>query len=131
MDLIADILMVAGALGAAIYCAVLARRLHRFNDLEKGVGGAVAVLSAQVDDMTRTLRAARDTGTRSEEALERLTRRAEGAAQRLELMMAALHDLPADPPPADPLPAAKPEPPPRRQGEPMFIRHARNGREGV
>ncbi len=122
MDLIADILMVAGALGAAIYCAVLASRLRRFNDLEKGVGGAVAVLSAQVDDMTRTLKAAQDTSTRSEDALERLTQRAEGAAQRLELMMASLHDLPSDTPPT---------PPPRRQGEPMFIRHARNGGEGV
>lgn len=126
MDLIADILMVAGALGAAIYCAVLARRLRRFNDLEKGVGGAVAVLSAQVDDMTRTLRAAQDTSMRSEEALDRLTKRAESTAQRLELMMASLHDLPADTPPA-----AAPDPPPRRQGEPMFIRHARNSREGV
>jgi hypothetical protein len=126
MDLIADILMVAGALGAAIYCAVLARCLRRFNDLEKGVGGAVAVLSAQVDDMTRTLRAAQDTSMRSEEALDRLTKRAESTAQRLELMMASLHDLPADTPPA-----AAPDPPPRRQGEPMFIRHARNGSEGV
>ena len=47
MNLIADILLVAGALGAGIYCFVLARRLSKFNDLESGVGGAVAVLSAQ------------------------------------------------------------------------------------
>ena len=50
MDLIADILLVAGALGAGFYCFILGRRLNRFNDLENGVGGAVAVLSAQVDD---------------------------------------------------------------------------------
>ena len=43
MELIADILLVAGALGAGLYCHVLARRLSRFNDLENGVGGAVAV----------------------------------------------------------------------------------------
>ncbi|HAW47377.1 MAG TPA: hypothetical protein DCX34_09090, partial [Roseovarius sp.] len=60
MDLIADILLVAGALGAGLYCHVLARRLSRFNDLETGVGGAVAVLSAQVDDLTRTLRDAQN-----------------------------------------------------------------------
>ena len=52
MDIIADILLAAGALGAGIYCYILGRRLNRFNDLEKGVGGAVAVLSAQVDDLT-------------------------------------------------------------------------------
>ena len=48
MTLIADILLVAGALGAGLYCHVLAGRLRRFTDLEKGVGGAVAVLSAQI-----------------------------------------------------------------------------------
>lgn len=69
MDLIADILLVAGALGAGLYCYVLARRLAKFNDLEAGVGGAVAVLSAQVDDMTRTLKAAQQTASKSTERL--------------------------------------------------------------
>jgi hypothetical protein len=93
MNLIADILLVAGALGAGIYCFVLARRLSKFNDLEAGVGGAVAVLSAQVDDMTRTLKAAQDTAGKSTERLEALTQRAEGVSKRLELMMAAMHDI--------------------------------------
>ena len=53
--MIADVLMVAGALGAGLYCYVLARRLRQFTDLEKGVGGAVAVLSVQVDDLTKVL----------------------------------------------------------------------------
>ncbi|WP_299562790.1 hypothetical protein [uncultured Sulfitobacter sp.] len=94
MDLIADILLVAGAIGAGIYCFVLGRRLNRFNDLEKGVGGAVAVLSAQVDDLTRTLNAARQTATVSAETLTDLTRRAEDISRRLELQMASLHDIP-------------------------------------
>ena len=55
MNLIADILLVAGALGASLYCFVLSRRLAKFNDLEQGIGGAVAILSVQVDDMTKTL----------------------------------------------------------------------------
>ncbi len=93
MNLIADILLVAGALGAGIYCFVLARRLAKFNDLEAGVGGAVAVLSAQVDDMTRTLKAAQGTAGKSTEKLEALTQRAEGVSKRLELMLAAMHDL--------------------------------------
>ena len=94
MELIADILLVAGALGAAFYCFVLARRLTRFNDLENGVGGAVAVLSAQVDDLTRTLAAAQASSQDSSASLTDLTNRAESVAKRLELMVASMHDLP-------------------------------------
>ena len=98
MDLVADILLVAGAIGAGLYCFVLGRRLTRFNDLEKGVGGAVAVLSAQVDDLTKTLVAAQATSAGSNTALKDLTSRAEAVASRLELMMASLHDLPVGQP---------------------------------
>lgn len=111
MTLIADILLVAGALGAAVYCMVLARRLQKLNDLEGGMGNAIAVLSAQVDDMTRALEGARDSAQDSGKTLGDLTRRAEGVAQRLELMVASLHDLPAAHPPEEPArPAAEPEP---------------------
>ncbi len=96
MALIADILLVAGALGAAFYCMVLARRLRRFNNLESGMGGAIAVLSAQVDDMTRALEGARKSARSSSASLGDLTDRAEGVAQRLELLVASLHDLPVD-----------------------------------
>ena len=102
MELIADILLIAGALGAGIYCVVLSRRLSRFNDLEKGMGGAIAVLSAQVDDMTRALDAARTSAGSSEESLKELTARAETMMQRMELMMASLHDLDQDDGGADP-----------------------------
>ncbi len=94
MDLIADILLAAGALGAGFYCLVLSRRLKRFNDLEKGVGGAVAVLSAQVDDLNKSLVSAQKVSDGSSKALEQLTGRAETVAQRLELMMASMHDMP-------------------------------------
>lgn len=94
METLADILLGAGALGAAIYCIVLSRRLRRFNNLETGMGGAVAVLSAQVDDMTKTLNSARDAAQESALMLTDLTARAEKAAGKLELMMASLHDLP-------------------------------------
>ncbi|MGR3761336.1 hypothetical protein ACUXV3_14580 [Roseobacteraceae bacterium NS-SX3] len=105
MDLIADILLAAGALGAGFYCLVLSRRLKRFNDLEKGVGGAVAVLSAQADDLNKSLRAAQQMSDGSSKALEQLTGRAESVAQRLELMMASMHDMPEAVAPA---PVAKP-----------------------
>lgn len=122
MDMIADILLVAGALGAGLYCFVLARRLARFNDLENGVGGAVAVLSAQVDDLTKTLAAARQTASASTDSLGELTDRAEGVAKRLELLVASMHDLPDTAP--KPEPVAQPEP----MKEPMFVRHAQPDR---
>ncbi|TCO73375.1 hypothetical protein [Rhodovulum euryhalinum] len=115
MALIADILLIAGALGATLYCHVLARRLRRFNDLEKGMGGAIAVLSAQVDDMTRALHGAQSSARHSTDGLESLTGRAEEVARRLELLVAAMHDLPGEdlraPAAAAPRPAP-PAPPP-------------------
>lgn len=109
MSLIADLLLAAGAFGAAFYCYVLAGRLRRFATLETGMGGAIAVLSAQVDDMTRLLDQARSAAGGSASRLEELTLRAEAAAARLELMVASLHDLPdpADPPPEPALEAER------------------------
>lgn len=100
MALIADMLLAAGALGAGFYCFILSRRLRRFTDLEKGVGGAVAVLSVQVDDLTKTLHRAQATAKSSVDTLAQVSQRAEAAAQRLELLVASLHDLPEPPPPA-------------------------------
>lgn len=95
MQLIADVLMAAGAFGAAVYCYVLAGRLKKFTTLESGMGGAIAVLSAQVDDMTRALEKARSAANGSAHSLEALTLRAETVAGRLELLVAAMHDLPS------------------------------------
>lgn len=95
MDLIADILLLCAALGAGLYCFVLARRLRRFTDLEAGMGGAVAVLSVQVEDMKKALENARQTSDAQVGQLEAATSRAEDALRRLELTMATTHDLPA------------------------------------
>ena len=122
MDLIADILLAAGAIGAGFYCFVLGRRLNRFNDLEKGVGGAVAVLSAQVDDLSKMLAAAQTTAASSAETLSDLTMRAEETSRRLELQMASLHDIPAAPARAKPAP-----PPPQSPSEPIFTRRTVGG----
>ena len=110
MDIISDILLVAGSFGSAIYCWVLATRLKRFTTLESGMGGAIAVLSAQVDDMTIALEKARGAANHSADSLEALTARGEAVAKRLELLVASLHDLPEPEarPPAPP-PATAPE----------------------
>jgi len=96
MELIADALLGLGALGATIYCFVLSKRLRKFNNLQNGMGGAVAVLSAQVDDMTRTLDKARHAAGESASVLTDLTDRAEASSRKLEIMMASLHDLPEE-----------------------------------
>ncbi|MDE3123508.1 MAG: hypothetical protein KGK00_17180 [Paracoccaceae bacterium] len=94
MTLIADFLLAFGAFGAAIYCLVLSRRLTRFSTLESGMGGAIAVLSAQVDEMTAVLKKAGATAESSSASVEDLTMRAEAVAKRLELLLASMHDLP-------------------------------------
>jgi hypothetical protein len=108
MELIADFLLAAGAFGAAVYCYILSMRLRKFTTLETGMGGAIAVLSAQVDDMTRALERARGAATGSASSLESLTLRAETVAGKLEILVASMHDLPepqatasSDPDPAE------------------------------
>lgn len=95
MSLIADVMLGIGAFGAALYCFILSRRLARFTDLEGGMGGAVAMLSMQVDDLRKTLQQAHGSAQHSVKQLNSVTQRAEAAADRLELMMAALHESPA------------------------------------
>jgi len=89
MALIADVLLIAGALGAGFYCMVLSRRLTRFGNLEDGVGGAVATLSRQVAELTEALdRAQRDADGASSRLADQL-RRADEVANRLESMASA------------------------------------------
>lgn len=127
MELIADIILGAGAIGAGFYCFILGRRLNRFNDLENGVGGAVAVLSAQVDDLGKTLTAAQAAAAQSAQTLTSLVERAEDTARVLEMQMASLHDLPQtqasgtqDEPTEDV--AITPSADPQDPAQPMFVR---------
>lgn len=100
MEFISDVLLAAGALGAGFYCLVLSYRLRRFMQLEKGVGGAIAALSAQVDEMARATRQAHSQASESTRSLADLTGRAGEAAARLEGLLAAIDDLPATQRPA-------------------------------
>ncbi len=123
MQLIADVLLAAGAFGAALYCFVLSRRLTRFATLETGMGGAIAVLSAQVDELTRALAEAQAAAQESAARLKALNGRAEAGAQKLELMLAALHDLP-EPGPRG-APPTPPAPEPRAETARVTLRRRR------
>ena len=95
MSLIADALLAAAALGAGFYCFVLSRRLRRFTDLEKGMGGAVAVLSVQVEDLKSALEESQRTASDSVERVEQATNRAEQVIRQLELSMASVDGVSA------------------------------------
>ena len=96
MSFASDIFLGAGTIGVIVWCVILARRIGNINDLDKGVGGAIVVLSQQVDDMTRALAAAQSAATQSGTSIREVTERAESVSQRLELLIAALHDLPEE-----------------------------------
>lgn len=117
MAFVSDILLLAGALGASLYCHVLSRRLRRFTDLEKGVGGAVAVLSAQVDDLSKALRSARETAAQAVENLSEINANAEASARKLQLLIASTHDTQST--------ASKAEEKPNQPAEnPFFVRRS-------
>lgn len=122
MAVIADILLIAGALGVAAYCFVLSRRLKNLTGLDSGMGGAIAVLSSQVDDLTKTLTKTQESAARQEQNLAELSAKAADAAKRLELLMAAMHDLPD-------APGAAPAPPPATEAEAptVFVRSRDRG----
>lgn len=123
MALISDILLIAGALGAAFYCIILSRKLSKLGNLESGMGRAISALSTQVTDLTKTIdkanatakasadnlieitKRAEDVAKRSEEVTRQsadVTKRAEDTSRMLELQMAAMHDLPVATPPTEP-----------------------------
>ena len=125
MDLIADLLLAIGAIGAGLYCVILSRKINQFQSLDKGVGGAVAVLSSQVDELNNSMVAAKSVSEESEQALSKMTDRAELIARRLELLMASMHDMPET---SSAEPNITPEPSPKEtvseNSGPVFIRHA-------
>lgn len=69
------------------------------------MGTAIAVLSSQVDDLTRSLKAAQEASSTAGGRLTSQTARGEAIARKLELLVASMHDLPD---------TAEPEPPSAR-----------------
>lgn len=93
LETIADLLMVVASVGAASYCLILSKRLSRLTSFDKGIGGAIAVLSAQVDDMKSALTAAKSGSEGAGKHLEGLVLQAKDISNELELMIAACHDF--------------------------------------
>lgn len=89
----ADLLLVTASLGAAVYCMILSRRLTRLGSFDKGIGSAIAVLSAQVDEMKAALGEARAGSEGAGRHLADLVRQAQDISAELEMMIAACHDF--------------------------------------
>lgn len=144
--LVADILMIAASAGAASYCMILSRRLSRLSSFDKGIGGAIAVLSAQVDEMKAALAETRLGTDDARTHLQDLVRQARDISGELELMIAACHDFaeeamsvqgaPAPLHPVDPAPQKLHTEPPAPQpvfgtrrvvaAQPVFVRHGQD-----
>lgn len=60
IEIILHLLLIMASGGLAVFCVALARRLRRLNDLENGLGGAIAVMVAEVDRLEHAIRKARE-----------------------------------------------------------------------
>lgn len=96
LSLLSDILLLGATAGIALWCRLLARRLRAFNDLDSGLGGTIAALARQVDDLRSTIvdatRETEDGTARLEAALER----ADDRIGRMEMLLASLETLEED-----------------------------------
>ncbi len=61
--------LLTASLGLGAFCLILSRRLRRLNDLETGLGGAIAVMASEVDRLDRAIREAKDEATAAGQAL--------------------------------------------------------------
>lgn len=64
-----QLVLAVASVGLAAFCMILARRLRRLNDLETGLGGAIAVMAAEVDRLEMAICAARNEAIAAGEAL--------------------------------------------------------------
>lgn len=113
MDLIADGLLIATALTAALYCLVLSRRLRRLTDAESGVGPQIGELSRALEEtraaVTQTRSSLSESRASARNAGEALAREVAGAravlaelqreaaaARRRQAAWDEARDVPAD-----------------------------------
>ena len=92
MALISDVFVFGAAAAAALYCFILSRRIKKLNDLDKGLGGAIASFSANVEQLEQALKTARTATDVSLSELSEICHKSEVSARRLELLLATLDD---------------------------------------
>lgn len=69
LEQLMQFLLLGACLGLGVFCLTLTRRLRKMNDLESGLGGAIAIMAVEVDRLEIAIRAARDEATAASERL--------------------------------------------------------------
>ncbi|MFK7945374.1 MAG: hypothetical protein AB8B85_21030 [Paracoccaceae bacterium] len=87
MSLIADGLLIATCLTAAVYCFVLAQRLRRFSSTEAGVGQQILQLNKTLEDTRTALKEAQSGAKAEAENLAREVIQARKLASQLKSML--------------------------------------------
>jgi hypothetical protein len=64
-DSLVQIFLIGASLALGGYCLLLARRLRKLNDLESGLGGAIAILSAEIERLEGAIGQAQAAATRA------------------------------------------------------------------
>lgn len=96
LGLISDVLLLAATLGMAFYCRLLSGRLRAFNDLDNGIGGTIAALSLQVDEMKASIEAVHIETDGHSDRLRAQIMAADDRIGRLEVLLAGLEDIEAE-----------------------------------
>lgn len=96
MDSFSDFLLGLGSFSAAFYCFVLGRKVRRYEKIDSDIRSAITCMSDQVSILSRALDRTRASAKMSTDEMLALTEKAERFTKRLELLIAALHDLPEE-----------------------------------
>ena len=89
MSLIADGLLIATCLTAAIYCFVLGQRLKKFSSMEEGVGQQIKQLNSSLNETRSALKEAQATAQSSADDLSRSIIEARKLSHRLRELVDA------------------------------------------
>ena len=77
--------LIVACLAVSLYCHILSRRLRKLNDLETGLGGAIAVMAAEVARLEAAITHARTEAERAGRALAAEVEQARDERMRLRL----------------------------------------------
>ncbi|CTQ49088.1 hypothetical protein JDO7802_01098 [Jannaschia donghaensis] len=80
----------------ALWCRVLTKRLRAFNDVDSGLGGTIATLTKQVDDLKASIDTATECARDRADLLEQGNARADDRIGRMEMLLVSLEDLEGD-----------------------------------
>ncbi|GLK66353.1 hypothetical protein F8A10_10495 [Paracoccus kondratievae] len=64
-----QVTLIVFSLGLSGFCFTLARRLRRLNDLESGLGGAIAVMTSEISRLEKSILLAKSEATAATRAL--------------------------------------------------------------